>query len=393
MGLGKTISSIAFAAILYEQGYSIVILTPKSLQQNYKQGIQTYNKILADSEGFKPINESMFNFVIKSNIINRNIAKILGPEQVFENDRTSVRMNKITKKTAFIIDESHQISQLISNGSEEWKYWYDTIMMSPLAKVFMLSGSLISSSPFELVPICNLLAKKELFPENHEQFMDTFWDKEERKMKHRSVFQNRIFGLFSHMALTYLEENTVNLYPQHDGSTIVRCKMTKYQYESYMLVRDKEIQEKKLNGEQGARPIVKKFEAQYKGSASYRVRSRQFSNFAPPPEIWEIYNRPYEIEELNTFLKQIPSEYFDTTKIKETHKLSAKHKGSKGLIYSQFVGIGGGGALAESYRRAGYEEFTVKSGLADKSKPRFANVNGSLSAEEQAKIVNILLNS
>lgn len=386
MGLGKTILSIALAAILQSTGYLIIILTPKSLQKNYKQGIVQYNKAVGNT-GIQ-VDENTFNFVVKSNIINKNVAKILGPTQIFSTDRTPVRINKIHQKTAFIIDEAHQISQLIVNGSEEWRAWYDTIMTSPLAKVFLLSGSLFSSSPFELVPICNLLAKEEIFPENHEQFMTAFWDRKERKMKNRGVFQNRIYGLFSRMSLTYLEAETVNFYPEAKPTEIVKCKMGKYQFESYMLARDKEVQEKRINGEVRSRPVVKKFEAVDKDSASYRVRSRQFSNFAPESTIWEIYNRPHESSEVDNLLKTMDSEYFHTTKFVETHKISAKHKGLKGLIYSQFVGIGGGGALAESYRRAGYEEYTIKSGLKS-DKPRFAMVNGGLNIEDQKKITDV----
>lgn len=389
MGLGKTIMSIACAVSLHKLGYKIIVLTPKSLQANYKSEIIKYNSLMNDVEGFEPISEDMFNFVIKSNVINRNVARIVGPQQVFETDRTPVKINKITTKTVFIVDESHQISQLISNGSEEWRHWYETIMVSPLAKVIMLSGSLFSSSPFELVPIVNLLSKQEIFPENYDQFMDTFWDNKARKLINRGVFQNRLFGLFSHMSLTYLEKETVNYYPTQEPTQVVRCKMYKYQLESYMLVRDKEIQEKKVNGEARSRPVVKKFETQSKDSSSYRVRSRQFSNFAPPPEIWEIYNREYTNEELEEFLAKIPIEYFHTAKFDEVMKISKHHNSTKGLIYSQFVGIGGGGALAELYRRSGYVEFKTKSNITDKSKPRFAILNGSVPAEDQAKILEI----
>jgi len=389
MGLGKTLESIALCMALGDD-YVRIIVTPKSLQQNYRDGIKKYNEIMGGSPNFKPADESNFNFVVKSHIINKNIARILGPEQLFEQERTPIKLNSIKKKVVMIIDEAHQISQLISNGSDEWCFWYNTLLNSPSVRVFMLSGSLFSASPFELVPICNILANKRLFPENYDQFMSLFWNNTERKMINRGAFQNRLYGLFSHMSLTYLEKETTNLYPRQEPTQIVKCPMGQYQLESYMLARSKEIDEKKVNGERKSKPIVKKFEAPSKDSASYRVRSRQYSNFAPPPEVEELYNKgDYTMEDLNNILSKISAEYFETTKIKEVHKISNKHKGSKGLIFSQFVGIGGGGAVAESYRRVGYEEFTVKSNPTDKPKPRFAMINGSLSIEEQAKILSL----
>ena len=386
MGLGKTILAVAIAHVCSKLDYLIVCIVPKSLQDNFKTVIKEYNNIMKDTPGFKPVDESIFNFVTKSHIVNKNLAKIVSPQQMFETDRTPVKINKITRKTIFIIDEAHQVSQLISNGSEEWTHFYFTVMNSPLVRVFMLSGSLFSSSPFELVPIANMISGEELFPENYEQFMSTFWDQTGRKMKNRGIFQNRLNGLFSRMSLTYLEKETVNLYPEAKTTEVVRCKMGKYQYESYMLAREKEVEDKRINKERASRPIVKKFESPTKDSGSYRVRSRQYSNFAPPPEVEELYsNGDYTKEQLNHILSKVSSDYFDISKLIEVHKLAAKHKGSKGLIYSQFVGIGGGGALAESFRRIGYTDYD---GKVDKSKPRFAMVNGSLSMEEQKKIID-----
>jgi hypothetical protein len=302
MGLGKTILSIAIAHYCIKTDYMVVCIIPKSLQENYRKGIIEYNNILKDVPGFKPISLELFNFVTKSHIVNKNVSKIISPQQMFDQDRTPVIVKKITRKTIFIIDEAHQISQLISNGSEEWTKFYFTIMNSPLVRVFMLSGSLFSSSPFELVPIANMLSGEELFPENYEQFMSTFWNQSERKMKNRGVFQNRLNGLFSRMSLTYLEKETVNLYPEAKPTEVVRCKMDRNQFESYMLAREKEVEDKRIKGERASRPIVKKFESPTKDSSSYRVRSRQYSNFPPPPEVEELYsNGDYTKEKLNEF--------------------------------------------------------------------------------------------
>jgi len=390
MGLGKTILSVAIAHHCSKLDYLIICIIPKSLQDNYREGIKTYNEIMKDVSGFKPVPLDLFNFVTKSHIVNKNLSKIVSPQQMFSDDRTPVTLTKITRKTIFIIDEAHQISQLISNGSEEWTKFYFTIMNSPLVRIFMLSGSLFSSSPFELVPIANMISGEELFPENYEQFMSVFWNQSDRKMKNRGVFQNRLNGLFSRMSLTYLEKETVNLYPEAKPTEIIKCKMDRNQYESYMLAREKEVEDKRIKSDRASRPIVKKFESPSKDSSSYRVRSRQYSNFPPPPEVEELYNNgDYTKEKLNSILAKIPSDYFKVAKLIEVHKLATKHNASKGLVYSQFIGIGGGGALAESFKRIGYDEFTVKSNISEKSKPRFAMVNGSLSMEEQKKILDI----
>lgn len=385
MGLGKTLAAIAISSALFAQGYKIIVLTPKSLQQNFKNGIADYNKTMADTPNFKPANIEDFNFVVKSATVNKNIAKIMDPGQVFEDDRTPVKINKITRKTIFIIDEAHQISQSIANGSNIWGEFYELIMRSPLAKVIMLSGSLFNSDPFELVPICNMLAGQQLFPERHDDFMTLFWDRHEKRMINRGAFQNRIYGLFSRMELSYLEANTLHFYPEQKETQLVRCPMGKYQFDTYMLARSKELQEKRA-GVKSVKPVVKKFETPNKDSSTYRVESRKCSNFAPPPNLIARDDQPKTIAETKRVLAEVMSDYFAATKIKELHKIVHAHKGQKGLIYSQFVGIGGACPVAESFNRAGYEEYSAKN---KSDAPKYAVVNGGLSLDEQAKIMSV----
>lgn len=383
MGSDKTITSIALSKVLHDMGYKVIIITPKSLQKNYKSGIKTYNEIMEGS-----LSEDMFNFVVKSNIVNRNVAKVVGLTQMFSEDRTPVKITAVKIKTAFIIDEAHQVSQLIANGSVEWGEFYNIIMRSPLAKVFMLSGSIFSASPFELVPICNMLSGQKLFPEYRDEFFKRFWDPVEQKIKNRGFFQNRIYGLFSRIPPTYLETSTTNFYPEQAELEVIKCPMTKFQLESYLLARVKEIQEKKIGAERGGRPDVKKFDKDSKDTASYRVKTLQYGNFAPPVFIEEIYKKNnYTGDELMLALKDVPSSFLETSKYITCEKLANKHKG-KMLVHSRFTGIGGAGSLGEFLKRRGWKEVT-----ASDTKPgehmSFALVNGSLTIDEQEILINI----
>ena len=149
MGLGKTILAIAIADVLLAIGYIVKIVTPKSLQSNFKENIQKYNEMMADKPGFTPLDPAKFSFLVRSHTINRQIEDGDGNlSRLFESDRNEFAISKIEKNTVIIIDESHQITQLIANGSPSWIRFYDTIMRSPNAIIIPLSGSLISSSPF-----------------------------------------------------------------------------------------------------------------------------------------------------------------------------------------------------------------------------------------------------
>lgn len=386
MGLGKTILAIAIGFILMKNGYNVKILTPKSLQSNMKNGIKQYNKMMPD----EPIDASKFHFLVKSHTI---LKQLKGETEslidVFANDRNNVAFTKIEKKTVIIVDESHQISQLIANGSSAWIEFYETIMRSSNVIVIFLSGSLISSDPFELVPIMNMISRQRLFPEFGDEFMKLFWDGTKKEIMNRGIFQNRCFGMISRMKLSYLESDTANFFPKEEKVQIINCPMSGRQLDAYLYARNVELKETSFGAERMSRPNVKRFQSGDNMSSSYRVRSRQFSNFVPTSDILELYQKKnYDQEILEKAILDTPSEYFQTAKFKELIKILAKYKNKKGIIFSQFTGIGGAKSIAQGLIRSGWNEMSSKLDYKNDGQ-NFALVNGSLSIDEQSAIVNL----
>jgi hypothetical protein len=390
MGLGKTILAIAIADVLLAIGYIVKIITPKSLQPNFRANIESYNNMMAEFPGFVPLDPAKFSFLIRSHTINRQIGDgDSNLSKLFEGDRNEITLTKIERNTVIIIDESHQITQLIANGSPSWIRFYDTIMRSPNAIIIPLSGSLISSSPFEIAPLINMTSGQKLFPESEDDFMKLFWDPVEKKIKNRGQFQNRCFGLISRMKLSYLEAETRNFYPEEKDTEVVRCEMSATQIDAYVTARSKEIKEAKFNGDKLSRPSAKRFESDSKSSTTYRVYSRQYSNFGPIPELIETLkmNKDVPQSKIIEIVKNTSEEYFHNGKFNECYKIVKKHKGRKGIILSQFTGVGGALSISEGFIRKGFKQV-----LPDgKYEPgdNFAVVNGSMDLEEQTKIIDL----
>lgn len=387
MGLGKTMLSIAIADVLSSQGYKVKIITPKSLQQNFKDGVDKYNAVMPDAN----LDKNSFSFLVRSRTIMRQLAEgndNISLMKVFQDDRNDIILTKIEENTVLIIDEYHQISQLIANGSATWIRFYDAVMRSPNVITIMLTGSLYSSSPFELSPTFNMASGLYLFPEREDDFMKLFWDDENQVMRNVGQFQNRCMGLISRMKLSYLESDTKNLYPAEHETQVIRCPMTSSQLESYITARQREVKESKINSDRLSRPSAKRFESDSRGSSTYRVYSRQYSNFGAIPELIELQKQGEVSEsQIISIVKKSPDEYFHNGKFEECYKITTRHSGRKGLIISQFTSVGGALSIAEGYLRRGYKEVRADG----KYEPglNFAIVNGSLTIEEQAKILEL----
>jgi hypothetical protein len=390
-GMGKTILGLALGDVLSAAGYKVNFMTPKSLRDNFeKKGIAEYNDLMKNKEGFVPISSNKFSFLTRSHTIMKQISETVEDiGKIFDTSRNKIKVTKIQENTVFLIDESHQVLQLIANGSPAWVEFYETIMKSPNAIVIFLSGSLFSSSIFELVPLFNMISRKQLFPEIESEFRDLFWDQENKIIKHRAQFQNRCFGMVSYMTLSFLGSENLDFYPREEKVQIIKCPMVPGQLEEYVEARKSEIKDAKFTGQKLGKPSVKRFESTESVSGSYRVVSSQYCNFEPIPEILELKqkNKDATLDQFAEIIKRTPTKYFHNNKFLECRKIVNKFHNRKGIILSRFTGAGGALSIGEGFIRDGYSEVTPN--LQYEPGKNFAVVNGSLTTEEQTKIIEL----
>lgn len=430
MGSGKTILAAAIIDTALNMGYTkVFFIAPASLEGNIYKGLDEYEKLTG-----RTIDKSIFNFIRKSYTVVKNISK-KETDQEFTVDTNAISRNiKTIDKALVIIEEAHMVMQSISNGSPGMIQLYDLIMNSPNTRVLMMTGTLVNTHPFELVPMFNLAAGEHIFPETRKGFMEAFWDRDKKEMINKNKFQNRIAGLISRIdpralqltlkdgKITNRESSGESKFPQQFETQIMKVPMSGRQAGLYMVRREKELKEnfnKKINE---SRAVAQKFGRQDKQSSTYRVRTRQCSNYAPPPEIESLYAREggYSQEDINRVMDAATPEELESTKFIAIDQIARKHKNQKGIVYSQFTDIGGNGAFArylqtperkisasidaneksasqmmKEYLCCGYQllEFDKKGSPVNLGPKTFAMLNGSIEEPRYGNILKIFNDS
>jgi Rad3-related DNA helicase len=215
MGMGKSISAVALAEYYrkYDPDRNIVVLLPKSLQENFKKNIgkfikdqtKNYVKDAAKSPDLASnLTDSQINTIVdkKYKFVSLNASNMFTQMTRIDKTKEELQMEKqlqeftdIVEKKDFlensvlIIDEFHNLANSITNGSYNAIRLYDTIMNTKNVKLLFLTGTPIVNNPFELVPTFNMIrglvpvdsrTSVTLFPELKKDF-DMYFVDEKKK--------------------------------------------------------------------------------------------------------------------------------------------------------------------------------------------------------------------
>jgi hypothetical protein len=410
MGLGKTILAIAIAIDMMKDYQPIIILT-KSLQGNFTNNIIKYIKMRGEREPdfhlARLSEEDMRKWVDRNfgyvslnagNMMTQLLRKAEGKASEEFDEVLEERMGEVNKLGSLegkliITDEAHNLSRQIINGSKNGIKFYENAMAAKNARFLFLTGTPVDSDPFQYVPVFNIIGSRydekldrfiPLLPEMYKDFYDNFIDTTNMRMKNRAKFQNRIMGLTSRVTSKSKPgaakegKNVVTSlgieFPEELPMEIVRVEMDPAQYVMYLLARDFEKEENTRGGRVAAASAMTRPKSDK--SSSYRVRSRQLSNYLPPVGVKTVEELPNNIH---------------SPKFEAILANINKHKDGLGLVYSQFVELGGLGAFAKFLTQHDWEEYIpiitkptkpAKSGSSEK-----ANINVEV-AEEELKVVN-----
>ncbi len=138
--------------------------------------------------------------------------------------------------------------------------------------------------------------------------------------------------------------------------------MTELQYVAYRLAREKELEEstRPSKGDIPSMTIPKSGKA-----STYRVHSRQLSNYAPPPDTKT--KNPADI----------PLEYCTSPKLEAIWQTIQANPRQLHLVYSQFKGLGGLGTFARFLESKGLSSYNVVNWAAEEQQqPTQANTDG-----------------
>jgi superfamily II DNA or RNA helicase len=368
MGMGKSISAVALAEFYrtHDPTRKIVVLLSKSLQDNFRENIvkfirdqikkaakdtesqmseQDIERIVKEKYKFVSLNAS--NMFTQMTRIGKTSEELIAEKQFKEFAEVIDDKKDFLENSLLIIDEFHNLSNAITNGSSNAIRLYDAIMKTKNIKLLFLTGTPIINSPFELVPTFNMLRglvkidsqnTTTLFPELQKDFDMHFIDHKNNRMKNVARYQNRIFGLCSYYGSLYFGSKKGPEYPSESPIKVVRVPMSSEQFVRYDQFRDLEIEEAAIKG----RPMrSERFAAKGDSSSSYRVKSRQVSNFLIPEHALgpprgskarvKYINKisPSELKRLDIFSPKFQQILDNAT--------SHVNKGEKGLFYSEFV--------------------------------------------------------
>jgi Type III restriction enzyme, res subunit len=153
------------------------------------------------------------------------------------------------------------------------------------------------------------LNKYKALPDNTDEFMNAFVDKNNDSMKETNLFQRRILGLTSYFrsAQEQLLPRFVKT-PAGDIYDVVKCEMSQHQYGIYEKIRKEEAdKEKKTRKPRNVNTGKQDIEELFNISSTYRVFSRACCNFAFPAGI----DRPLPKPKSNTDSSEISELDFD----------------------------------------------------------------------------------
>lgn len=388
MGMGKSIEAVAIA-IDSMKTRPVVFLAAKSLHDNMRGSVKKYVKMRAEvdpdfvpgrmsSDDLEDWIDANFSFVSMnaSNMISQLGRETRDGDASELSELLEAQFGKVAAMPSLrgkllIVDEAHNLFRAITNGSKNALRLYEVVMNTPDLKVVFFTGTPISNDPFELVPCFNMLGSrtpgKITLPEDYHEFRKLYVDARGH-IKNREKFQNRIQGLVSRIThksrpgiaigkheVIGEDQEVHSEYPEELDIIVRRIVMGPNQYTAYSLARDKEKAE---TGRGRGGPSVSNKAApsmtkpKSNAASTYRVRSRQLSNFAPPLD-WQ------------GDIADLPPESFDE---KEAAKYDAMYTdikpGRLALVYSQFTGIGGLGSFSEFLRRKGWEQWIIIPGEA-----------------------------
>jgi hypothetical protein len=195
-----------------------------------------------------------------------------------------------------------------------------------------------------------------LFSESVDEFEDFFIDYNNNTIKNNDKFENRIYGLVSYYGDVYFSNNkTKENFPEELPTIIEKVNMSKFQFDYYKEARLIEIEETKRKGKKS----IGRFSSIKGGTTTYRVKSRQLSNFCIPNYA------------LGPIIKGKPREKY-INKIKEEDLLKLKIFSPKmekifnnirkrynqpGIVYSQFVSGEGLAIFAKVLEANGYTNY------------------------------------
>lgn len=264
--------------------------------------------------------------------------------------------------------------------------------------------------------------KYTCFPEDFDDFNDTFINYQNQNIIKSEIFMRRILGMVSY----YIPEKKESDFPKQYDTEIVKCPMTINQYTIYEKIRLDEIQKSssksqknQKNKKKGVNLNDRLSKKQEHEDSTFRIFSREACNMVYPSEISRPISRTEEqtLEQLKVKAMQDFTEYLDTQKDTDLDKivknispkyfiLQDKLKKAPGtcLVYSVFRFMEGIDSITKILDRYNWKRLNIRKsggmweiiGLQDPDNNknlRYMLYTGTETPEEREILKNIYNNN
>ena len=395
-GTGKTMLSVSIADEMKEDR-NVIILSAKSLAHNFQKEIKKYMRLQnKPPDEITKITNSKYKF-ISSNAGNmlKQLSRIGKNVEELEFEKTlEVFTNKINLEgVLLIVDEAQNFFNGIVNGSRNATGLYKAIMDATDIKIVFLSATPIINDPFEIVPMFNMLHGSRLLPEDYDDFYNYYINTDKLVIKNKEKFKNRIFGLVSYMGDWWKTGGITNRnetikrknFPDQKPTVVEYIPMSTQQFAGYSHARDLESQvrqKKTVTKENLQKPKTDP-------SSTYRVASRQISNFLLPDtiKVKKLHEKGF-----TKHINRLTKEHLDnldiySPKMKKMVENISKHIGLC-VVYSSFVSGEGLKIFSMVLENLGWVEFK-KNKQKQANEKSFVFITGQVSAEERADIISV----
>jgi superfamily II DNA or RNA helicase len=393
-GRGKTMVAVSIADVLSDH-MDVVILSSKSLRSNFIKEVDKYSKLTGSDikNNYSYISSNAGNMMKQMNRIGKNKKEI----ELEESLRTFNGSVNLDNKM-IIVDEAQNLFNGIVSGGENALSFYNSVMKSKNIKLIFLSATPIINDPFEIVPLYNMLHGKSLLPEDYNDFYDLYINKEKGTVKNRNSLKNRLYGLTSYMGDWWQSggvwdsKKTIDRgsdFPKQLPTKLEVIKMSTLQYNEYSSARDKETStnsNKKTITNNMRKP-------KSSSSSSYRVASRQISNFLLPPGVKNKNSDKNMNKKNEKDLSGINKHHMDNLEIysPKMKKIYENVNKSKGLciVYSSFVNGEGLKIFSMILKHNGWDEYRANRYNKPSDKQKFSFITGNQNINEISEIMKL----
>lgn len=299
LGAGKSRTSIAATDSFLAAGKDVVVITPASLQENFKIEYAAYPPSSLRENPQAGLRDR-FTFLNYNGGTSFARSKASQPKGRFDEIDLDDKV--------LIIDEVHNLVSIMVNAMRSKRYRgvsiYNKIMSAKNLRIIALSGTPIINFPFEVAVLMNILAgymnddttpwlgagpRRTLFPESEEEFNSIYLDMSNSKSfqiraEATRSFRDRLVGYVSY----YAGLTGKDVYPELTVMPTVKVPMSNYQFTAYVEQRNHEIEEtaRVMKLDQYSLSKGKELDMDLlEKKSSFRASTREVCNFAFPSEI------------------------------------------------------------------------------------------------------------